>query len=78
MGSEISQPTDSDLIQMTEKSYRSCGTIRKIYFLESWFKQLPWVHFCKSRMMVFCYYCKRSHDSRIRESMSLEERVVEG
>ena len=46
-------------------SYGSGGGLRKRYFLVSWYKQFPWIHFYKSRMKVFCYYCKLSHDSNV-------------
>ena len=63
--SEISQPTNSALINKTEKSYGSGRGMCKRYFLVLWYKQFPWIHFCKSRMKSFCYYCKLSHGSNV-------------
>ena len=65
--SDISQPTDSTLLNKT-KNVQS-GKTR--CFLPSWYTQFPWIHFCKAKLKVFCFHCmiaSKGHTVRIRNA----------
>jgi len=51
--STINQPRDKCLLNKT-KTIQS-GKTR--CFLSSWYSQFKWIHFCQTRLKVFCYYC---------------------
>lgn len=55
----ISQPKDKTMLSKT-KSFKS-GKER--CFLPLWYDQFKWIHFCQSRLKVFCFYCMKASKS---------------
>ena len=52
----INQPRGKCLLTKT-KTIQS-GKAR--CFLSSWYSQFKWIHFCQTRLKVFCYYCVKA------------------
>ena len=51
--SDISQPTDSTLLNKT----KNVLSRKTRCFLPSWYTQFPWIHFCKAKLKVFSFHC---------------------
>lgn len=63
-GSEILQPTTPAILKKTERCFSGSGTnARERSFVQSWYKQFPWIHLCCTKYKVYCFPCKNAYDS---------------
>lgn len=69
-GSEISQPTNLVILKKTERCFGLGKNARKRSFVQSWYKQFPWIHLCCTKYKVYCFHCKCAYDSSAKVASS--------
>ena len=56
--SEISQPTDSNILAKSQRSYGAGKSTHRRCFMATWYKNYPWLHLCCVSLKAYCYYCR--------------------